>query len=369
MNAPVWPSRSDLIAWVKRHGSARFTLAPSGIRPCSLDELAATLGDLDINGPSGYGYPPLQRALAAMCGVPERSVVAAVGCTMANHVALATMLRPGDHVVMERPYYEPLPSMALHLGAEVSFFDRRPEEVWAIDPERVRNACTTRTRLIVVTNLHNPSGAWTDEKTLRALERIAREFGARVLVDEVYLDMVPMELASGGLPVRSAFHLGPSFVVTSSLTKAYGLNGLRCGWILAEPDLARRMWGVVDLFVSIPAHPAERLAAFALTRMGLLRARARAILRENRAALSRFFASRRDLEIVPPLFGTVAFPRWRRGETDRLCDLAREAHETAVVPGRLFGMPEHFRIGIGEEPSRVAEALRRLSVALDEASA
>ncbi|HEY7369613.1 MAG TPA: pyridoxal phosphate-dependent aminotransferase [Thermoanaerobaculia bacterium] len=364
MTAPAWHTRSELIAWVKRHGGGRFSLAASGIRPFPLEELGASLEQIEINGPSAYGYPPLQRALAQKCGVPEDRLVAAVGCTMANHVAFAAILQPGDHVVIEKPCYEPLPALARHLGTDVAFFDRRPQEGWEIDPERVLAACTPATRLIVITNLHNPSGALTSEATLRRLGEIARQVGARVLVDEVYLDMVEIE---GGSPPVSASRLGDEFVVTSSLTKAYGLNGLRCGWVLAEPDLASRMWGVFDLFLSIPAHPAERLSVLALSRLETVARRSRAILQANRAALRSFVASRQDLEIDPPSFGAVAFPRWCGGDAERVCTIAREAHETAVVPGRLFGSPGHFRIGIGEDPPAVAEGLRRLGLALDSA--
>jgi aspartate/methionine/tyrosine aminotransferase len=364
MTAPAWHTRSELIAWVKRYGGGRFSLAASGIRPCTLAELGGSLEEIEINGPSAYGYPPLQRALAQKCGVPEERLVATVGCTMANHVAFAAILHPGDHVAIEKPCYEPLPALARHLGADVAFFDRRAEEGWAIDPQRVLSACTPATRLIVITNLHNPSGEMSSEAVLREIGEIARRIGARVLVDEVYLDMV--EIEDGSYPV-SASRLGNEFVVTSSLTKAYGLNGLRCGWAIAEPDLASRMWQVFDLFLSIPAHSAERLSVLALSRLESVARRSRELLRANRAALNAFFASRGDLEIDPPRFGTVAFPRWRGGDAERVCAVARESHEVPVVPGRLFGSPGHFRIGIGEEPSLVAEGLRRLGLALDEA--
>ena len=217
---------------------------------------------------------------------------------------------------------------------------------------------TARTRLIVITNLHNPSGALTDKQTLEELGEIARGVGARVLVDEVYLEMVWLQGA------RSAFHLGSEFVVTGSLTKAYGLNGLRCGWILAEPELARKIWRLHDLFAVIPAHAAERLSVVALERLNRIAERARSLLERNRALLDHFLDSRNDLQAARPEFGTVMFPRWLGGNAERLCAHLRDKYETSVAPGRFFGMPDHFRIGMGGETGVLKAGLERLAAAL-----
>src|SRR5205807_631286 len=139
-----------------------------------------------------------------------------------------------------------------------------------------------KTRLVVITNLHNPSSAFTDEPALKKLSEIARRSGARVLVDEVYLE------AAFDRSPKSAIHLGPEFIVTNSLTKVYGLSGLRCGWILAQPDLADKMWRLNDLFGSIPAHPAELLSVIAFQHLDKIRARTRKIVEADRAALTNF---------------------------------------------------------------------------------
>src|SRR5258708_19452399 len=129
-----------------------------------------------------------------------------------------------------------------------------------------------KARLMVVTNLDNPSGVVLEEETLRAIGEMARSVGARVLVDEVYLELL------FDRPQRSAFHLGEHFIVTSSLTKAYGLSGLRCGWILAAPELAERMWHHNDLFGNIPAHITDRLSVIALAHLYTIRARPKSLL-------------------------------------------------------------------------------------------
>ena len=210
--------------WSKTQSPARFNLATSDVAPFPLRELPIDLKELEINGDNSYGYAPLQQAIAAHHGVDRDCVVESAGTSMANHLAMAAIIEPGDEVLIEHPAYGPILDIAQYLQANVKRFRRVKENGWAIDPAEVRRCITPKTRLIVITNLHNPTSAFTPEPVLREIGDIARSVGALVLVDEVYLDAVYENTP------RTSFHLGPEFVVTSSLTKAYGLSGLRCGW-------------------------------------------------------------------------------------------------------------------------------------------
>lgn len=352
---------SEYMEWAKTRSQARFNLASSGLVNYPLSALPVRIEDLELSGQSFYGYEPLQKALAAKCDVTPDCVVAATGTSMANHLAMATILEAGDEVLIEHPTYELLLAVARYLGADVKRFARPFANGFRIDPEEVLRRVTSRTRLIVLTNLHNPTGALTDDETLKQLGEIARRIGARILVDEVYLDAM-FERAP-----RSAFHLGEEFIVTGSLTKVYGLSGLRCGWVLAEAALARRMWRLNDLFGVIPAHAAERLSCAALDNLEQVAAHARELLDANKALLNSFFNSRDDLDWMEHRFGTVSFPRLKQGDVDALRTLLREKYETSVVPGRFFEMPQHFRIGIGCDTATLATGLERLGRALDEA--
>jgi aspartate/methionine/tyrosine aminotransferase len=354
------PIGSIYLQWAKTRPPARFDLTSSGVPYLPAAELPLEPGDLELSGSGAYGWPPLQQAIAARYAVPEACVVAASGTSMANHLAMAALLEPGDEVLIEDPTYEPLLAVARYLGARVSRFARRAEDGFRIDPDEVARQVTPRTRLVVLTNLHNPSSALADDDTLRAVGSAARRVGARVLVDEVYLDAL-WEPAP-----RTSFHLGPAFVATNSLTKVYGVNGLRCGWILAEPALAERMWRLTELFNNIGAHPAERLSVAAFRHLPALAAHSRTLLERNAAALDAFLRSRAELRCTPPGFGTVAFPRLVTGSADDLCTRLRDEHETAVVPGAFFGAPDHFRIGLGVEAETFTEGLARIGRALDE---
>ncbi|MEP7131147.1 MAG: pyridoxal phosphate-dependent aminotransferase [Sphingomicrobium sp.] len=351
--------QSDYMHWAKFKAPVRFALTGSEVPHFRMDSLDLSLADLDLDGASHPRYAPLREAIAGRYGVSPDEVVAADGTSMANFLAMAALIAPGDEVLVEHPTYEPLLGAASFLGARVKRFERKAADAFRLDPAILATSMSDRTRLIVVTNLHNPSCALAEEADLRAVADLARRNGARVLIDEVYLD--------AAIPPRpSARRLGPEFVCTNSLTKVYGLSGLRCGWILAGPALAERMWRLNDLFGVNQAHPAERLACIAFVNIDRVIGDTPAMLARNRALFNAFVASRADLDCMAAEHGVTAFPRWAGGDTGRLDALLRELYDTAVVPGRWFEMPEHFRVGFGLATDHFTEALARLGAALDE---
>jgi hypothetical protein len=346
--------------FAKLHSAAKFNLATSGMKGYPLLELHFRIDDLEINGPDGYGFPPLLEAIGQMKSVAPESVVTATGTSMANHLAMSALIAPGDEVLIEEPTYELILNTALYLGANVSRFQRRAEDNFALDPEEVKKNLTPQTRLIVITNMHNPSSTLAGQETLRAIGEMANEVGARVLIDEVYLEALHHP------PVPTSFHLGNQFVVTSSLTKAYGLSGFRCGWIIAEPELAAHMWRLNDLFASSPVHIAELLSVTAIEQIAKIAARADAILAANRSALAAALGGHPAIDFVLPPVGTTAFPRLRHGNVQEFCRFLRENYETSVVPGSFFERPQHFRIGIAGDVEMTTEGLTRLAAALDQ---
>jgi len=351
---------SPYMEWAKLRSAARYNLATSGMMSYPLAELPVYIEALEINGPDAYGYRPLLERIAQYNGVSPDCVVCAAGTSLANQLAMAATFDPGDEVLIEHPTYELLETTALYLGATLRRFGRRLEDGFRLDPAEVERNITPRTRLIVLSNLHNPSGAYADEATLRAVGEIARLRGARVLVDEVYL-----ETFYGNRPA-TAFELGDQFLVTSSLTKAFGLSGVRCGWVLANPELCHRMRRLHDFYGVNPAHPADLISVIAFDNLDKVAARAQKILGANRPALNAFLDARRDLDFFPPDGGTIVFPRLKKGSVDDFVKLLREKYETSVVPGHFFDMPQHFRIGIGGDPAMTRKGLEQLALALDE---
>jgi len=350
---------SPYMEYAKLSSSAKYNLATSGIQPVPFSEFGAGLENVELTGGEAYGTPALQQRLAKHCGVPAECIVPAMGTSMANHLAMAACFEAGDDVLIEEPTYEPMMSTTRFLGANIIRFRRDPYDGFRVDVDDLRRKLTPRTRLILLCNLHNPSSAFLDEATLAKIGELASEAKARVLVDEVYLEAVDPR-------PRTAFHLGNRFVITNSLTKGYGLSGLRCGWIIAEPELARRIWRINDLFASKNPYPAETLSMFALDQIERFRARAQRILAVNRPVMDTFLRERCDLECDIPEVGTTTAPRLKKGNVEEFCELLQKKYETSVVPGRFFEMPDHFRIGICGDPDMTREAFRRLAAALDE---
>jgi aspartate/methionine/tyrosine aminotransferase len=350
---------SRYMAWAKLHSHARFNLAVSGVLDYPLAELPVDIKNLEIGGTGPYGHQPLMERLATKAGVPKECIVYTLGASMANFVALTALVHRGDEVLIERPTYDPLLTILDHVGAKVRRFERLAEKGFKLGLEEIERELAPETRLVILCNLHNPTSTLTDEGSLRQIGAMAAKVGARVLVDEVYLETMFEQ------SWRSAFHLGRNFVVTSSLTKAYGLSGIRCGWILAEPGLVQRMWQVVDFTYGSPVHPAELLSVIALDNLDKVRERARALLKTNRILVNEFLATHPDLDCEPSRFGTTVFPRLREGRTPAFVNILRERFETSVVPGEFFEQPQHLRIGFCGTTETVRGGLERMSAALE----
>jgi aspartate/methionine/tyrosine aminotransferase len=352
--------QSEFMHWAKTRPKVKYDLALSGILNLPFAELDVKLNELELHGDNAYGYRPLVEALAAHRHVaPENVVTISGGTSMANHLAMAALLEHGDEVLIEQPTYDPLLAIAEYLGAKIKRFPRRFEDSFKIDIVELEKQITPLTRVVVLTNLHNPSSELVEEATLRKIGELARDVGARVLVDEVYLE------AMFESSPKSAISLGPEFVATSSLTKGYGLSGLRCGWILAEAELAEKIRQLDDIFAASAPNVMERLSVVALNQLPKIAARAKAMLETNRQTLNDFFRGRDDIEAVPRKFGTTSFPRLRDSNVDKLSTLLIEKYETAVVPGRFFESPDHIRIGMCCEPDSFSAGVERLGEAFD----
>jgi hypothetical protein len=346
--------------WAKTHPRAAWDLSGSNLLACTLDDLPEAREALDLSGANDDGYAPLVEAIARRYGVKPDRLALATGTSGANFLVCAALIEPGDEVLIERPGYDPLIAAARLMGANVTRFDRRFEDGYALDPDQVRLALTPRTRLIVVTSAHNPSGVVASDAALKEVGRLAEAAGVHVLVDEVYLEAAQQAHA------RPAATRADVFISTNSLTKAYGLSGLRCGWAMASPAIAQRVRRTRDVVDGTGPFPTEKIASVAFAHLDRLALRARHILEPNRAAVRAFLAKRREVECVPPDGGSVVFPRLRGvADTGPFVERLLADHQTLVVPGRFFEAPAHFRIAMGGKPEILAGGLTRIAKALD----
>jgi aspartate/methionine/tyrosine aminotransferase len=343
--------------WAKSRPAPEIDLAGSNILDCTLDDLPRAREALALDGANGDGFPPLVDAIAARYGVDPGRVTTAPGTSGANFLALAALLDAGDEVLVERPGYDPLLGAARLLGARTTRFDRTFDDGFALNPERVRAALSPRTKLIVITSPHNPTGVTADPAALDDLGRLAAAAGAHVLVDEVYRDVT----GDTGPPAAAR---GDVFITTSSLTKSYGLSSLRAGWAIASPDVTFRMRRVRDVVDGTGSIVAERLSVLAFQHLEALTDRARGILARNKALADAFLTSRPELEWAPS-GGTIVFPRLK-GIADSRAFVERVMRErhTALGPGAFFDAPAHFRLGYGGDTDKLRDGLGRVAAVL-----
>jgi aspartate/methionine/tyrosine aminotransferase len=298
--------------------------------------------------------------VAARHGVAPERVIGTTGATSAIALALKALVAPGDHVLIEHPCFDLLPQLTRDAGAVVDELPRRAPD-YAVDPAEVARLIRPDTRLVVLTQLHNPSGAVLDEATLKALAAVSRKAGVPILVDEVYADFVGEGVSS----VR----LGPEFISVGSLTKVQGLFALKCGWMVAAPEIIARVHAASpqgDLGVSKLAHAVAALvledrAPFDAHWMSVL-AVARPVVRGHVTAMT----AAGLLEGAFPDRGCMYFPRLPGvDDTRALTRWLWSEHGVLVAAGEFFGQPGHVRIGFGGgRVEALDRGLTRLAAAL-----
>ena len=352
------------ISWAKAMPRASINLARSGIERCPPSLLKLSRRDLVTSLPVKYGYAPLSDAIARRYRVSvDRVFTVSGGTSFANWVACAAALDgcgARDEVIVERPTYEPLLRIPEALGLRIRRLDRRFEDGYAIDPDRFASLVNRRTRLAIVSSLHNPSGARVPMSTLHAMAARLARVGAHLLVDEVYLECLFRSRP------RSCVHAGANVMTTNSLTKAYGLDGLRAGWILGPRALVHRARLVNDFMSNNGVAPGERMTLAAFRHHRAIDRRAHRILDGNLERVQRFLERERRLQAVVPEGGNVIFPRLPPPlDADAVARHLLRRHSTLVVPGRFFEAPEHIRVSFGCRPSLLERGLENISRTLD----
>lgn len=345
-----------------------FNLSESGVHPVVLGEL---LGDdpgaskrllsIDLNYPHVNGIPELRANIAALYeGAVPANVLVTVGAAEANYITIRTLLSAGDEIAVMLPNYMQIWGIARNHGLKIREFHLIEEKGWGLDLDELQRAVTGRTKLIAVCNPDNPTGAILTAAEMDAVVAAAGRVGAWILADEVYAGAE--RLTDEQTP--SFFGRYDRVVAVGSLSKAYGLPGLRIGWVVAPPDLVDEIWARHEYVTISATMLSNRLAAIALSpevRPRIIR-RARDFIRRGYPVLERWMAGHGGtFRLTPPAAAAITFVRYHLDINSTLfTERLRREKSVLIVPGDHFGMDRFVRISFGLPHDYLVPALERI---------
>jgi aspartate/methionine/tyrosine aminotransferase len=355
----------DLERWQSTwENRVRYNLSESGVHPLSIAELlelagsaAAGLLQVRLGYSQSNGTDLLRSRIAALYpGVSPEQILVTTGSSEANFVACWRLIEPGDAVAVMLPNYLQTWGLAQNFGALVRSFALHAAAGWEPEADEVRRAIVPGTKLVVVTNPHNPTGHVLSDELRRVIVARAAEVGAWLLADEVY-----QGAERDGVTTASFWGSYERVIVVNGLSKAYGLPGLRIGWIVGPPQFASETWARHDYTTIGPAGASDHLAAVTLEPAvrGKVLARTRRILQTNYPVLERWLKRFGDtFSWHPPRAGAICLARYRHAiGGPELVERVRAEHSVLLVPGEHFGLPHHIRFGFGEELNHLEAAL------------
>ena len=348
------------MVWAKSHQPvARYNLALSGLAPPGgTPGLAAV--NLDL-AQRGQDMPPKARSrLAERFGVAPERVMLTLGTSHAVYLLCASQLSAGDCVLVERPCYEMLRGVPPLFGARVERFERRLEDGYALPADLCERVRSLRPRLVLLTNPHNPSGAYLLPEALHELATAVASVEGLLVVDEVYLEYLDEA------PSKCAAHLGDAVAGASSFTKAFGLGTVRFGWIVASESTVARALSYNNFISVLYPNPLAAVGLAALEQLDALQERTRKIRAAGAAVLDAWLASRRDIVAHREPSAVITFARVDGlRDARRFVEVLLDERETLAVPGDFFESPGHLRLGFGIDVAQLSEGLKRLGHALD----
>jgi len=349
-----------------------YNLSESGVHPLTIRELLEMPGgsggldpgrllDIRLGYAQGNGREDLRRRIALL--YPDAgpdNVLVTHGGAEANFLTTLRLIEEGDEVVMMLPNYMQTHGLVRGWGARVRPWHLKPGDRWDPDMEELEAAVNEKTRLIILTNPNNPTGRVFDAEVLDRVAEIAEGVGAWILSDEIYRGA---ELDRGETP--SMWGRTDRLVVTSGLSKAYGLPGLRIGWAASpDPEMISELWSYHDYSSICPSPATEALAAFAMEpeRRENILERTRDVLRTNLPLLLEWVGSQEGLfEYIRPEAGAILWVRYAlEVGSGELAERVRSEQDTLIVPGDQFGMDRYLRLGYGPPHDYLMEGLARL---------
>jgi aspartate/methionine/tyrosine aminotransferase len=357
---------------------AKYDLAESGILPMAINDLLGLLpeGERDaflaelLGLRLGYSEAPgsleLRSTLADTyrdCG-PD-NILVTTGAIEANFLLFNVLLEAGDHVVAVNPAYQQLNSVPRAIGCDVSLWRVGPETEFRYDLDELERLLTARTRLIVINTPHNPTGAMLSEEELGRVYGLADEVGASVLCDEAYRWL---EVPGGDPFAPPAFDYGPAGISVGTVSKPFGLPGVRLGWMAAPEKVVAECWAMRDYVSLSPAKLSDRLANLALKHRDQIVERNRGIIARNLDTTRRWFEENAEVASwTLPRGGLLALMHYDLDIPSLdLANRLSDDYGVMLAPGSVFDFEYYLRLGIGQDPDLLADGLSRVADCFNE---
>jgi aspartate/methionine/tyrosine aminotransferase len=344
--------------------SIAFNLAESSVREFALRELGVDIGAVVPVYGDHRGLPDLRASIAASAeGLTADDVLVTAGAAMALFVAATSLLGPGDRIIVVRPNYSTNIETPRALGASMDYLDLRFEDAWRVDTDEIDRRLKSGPALVSLTLPHNPTGVTLGREEFERIVRIVERRRAWLFVDETYREMTDD-------PLPAVAELSTRAVSIGSLSKAYGVPGIRIGWLLTRDQRLRERFLAAKEQICLTGSLVDEEIGLAVLRdRERWRERSRSIRRTGLEAVGKWLGTEARMEWVRPVGGVVGFPRIRRSVKVDIATFYQVLSEsgTAVGPGRWFGQSDELmRIGFGwPTPEELAAGLRSISLALD----
>jgi aspartate/methionine/tyrosine aminotransferase len=339
-----------------------FDIGESGVKFMKFGDLDINLDQLDLRYGYHLGAPELREQIASLTpGITSAQVGVTTGAGESIFAVTAALVGPGEHVIVETPNFPSLYEVPTSLEREVSFFPLQFEDQFKPDLDRLKTLIQPNTKMIVLTHPNNPAGSVITSQELEQLVALAEENDVYLLLDETYRELSFSE------PPPLAASLSPKAISITSMSKTYGLPGIRVGWVVGNQEVIDGVCAVREQVTICNPSISEAIALHVLMRKDWMMAEIRRKVQDNYAVMKNWLDKRADLEWVEPQSGVVAFPRLAEDTAaDSLCRLLVEKYRTFVVPGYCFGMPRYFRMGFGGSKEELVSGLDCLDKALSD---
>jgi len=357
--------------WLADHQFVQYNLAESGFHDFSLGELLAhcdenpaNLEKISLMNPDTRGSIGLRREIRQCYqSAAIENILVTVGVTEALFAFFNVILEPGDEVIVEFPEFQTLYELPKALGCNIKYISLPRDNGFLPEPGKIRELITPKTKLIIINNPHNPTGSVLDPGKISEIGRIAREHDTYLLFDEHY-KFLPLEEGTrqltSGFDICREIHIKVAAV--GSVTKCFGLNGLRVGWLLAAPEIIEACREFKHYLTHVTPPLCDYLAEKALQHKEKIITHVKHIILKNLEHLNSFMERNQNtFEYTPPRGGLVCFPRLKNSQdATPFCRDMLKKHKVSLLPGAAFGMNSYFRLNFGVKSDTFTAALQSI---------